>query len=79
MNSRITGTIDFHAHPLTDDYRQAVARLGIDPIEEDDFPLPAWTAEDHLAFMDAADIELPVLTAPPPHLHNRKKLLYIQA
>ena len=70
MNSRITGAIDFHAHLLTDDHRQAIARLRIDPIEEDGFPLPAWTAEDHLAFMDAADIELAVLTAPPPHLHN---------
>ena len=47
MNSRITGTIDFHAHLLTDEYRKAIARLGIDPIEEDGFPLPAWTAEDN--------------------------------
>ena len=47
MNSRITGTIDFHVHLLTDEYRKAIARLGIDPIEEDGFPLPAWTAEDN--------------------------------
>ena len=79
MNSRITGTIDFHAHLLTDEYRKAVARLGIDPIEEEGFPLPAWTAEDHLAFMDAADIELAVLTAPPPHLHNGNDALAREA
>ena len=34
-------TIDFHAHPVTDTFRQALAELGIDPIEDDGFPLSA--------------------------------------
>ena len=55
MNSKIAGTIGFHTHLLTDEYRKAIERPGIDPIEEDGFPLPAWTAEDHLAFTDPAD------------------------
>ena len=62
--------VDFHAHPVTDAFRRAMDQLGIDVIAEDGFPLPAWTAEDHLSFMDEAGIDLAVLSAPVPHLFN---------
>ena len=63
-------TIDFHAHVLTDAFRDGMAELGIDPLENDGFPLPAWDAEDHIAFMDEAGIDHAILTAPSPHIHN---------
>ncbi len=62
--------IDFHAHPVTDSFRKAMVDLGIDPIEEDGFPLPKWSAEDHLAFMEEAGIDYSVLSAPVPHIYN---------
>ena len=34
------GCTDFHTHPVTDEFRNAVTELGIDPIEEDGFPHP---------------------------------------
>jgi len=46
-----TTCIDFHAHALPQAFRNAVAELGIDPIAEDGFPLPAWSIEAHLQFM----------------------------
>ncbi len=68
MNER--KCIDFHAHPVTDTFRKAMNDLSIDPLEEDGFPLPAWSAEDHLTFMKEAKIDLTVLSAPVPHIHN---------
>lgn len=62
--------IDFHAHPVTDAFRKAMADLGIDPMEEDGFPLPKWSAEEHLAFMDEAEIDYAILSAPVPHIYN---------
>lgn len=62
--------IDFHAHPVTDAFRKAMANLGIDPMEEDGFPLPKWSAEEHLAFTDEAGIDYSVLSAPVPHIYN---------
>ena len=62
--------IDFHSHPVTDAFRKAMADLGIDPMEEDGFPLPKWSAEEHLAFMDEAGIDYTVLSAPVPHIYN---------
>ena len=61
--------IDFHTHPVTDAFRAAMSDLGIDPIEEDGFPLPKWNAEAHLAFMDEAGIDFAVLSAPVPHIY----------
>ena len=63
-------TIDFHAHALTPAFRQGMEDLGIDPLEDDGFPLPAWSAEEHIVFMDEAGIDYAVLTAPSPHIHN---------
>lgn len=62
--------VDFHAHPVTNAFRKAMDDLGIDVIAEDGFPLPAWSAEDHLRFMDEAGIDFSVLTAPVPHIYN---------
>ena len=62
--------IDFHAHPVTEAFRTAMNDLGIDPMEEDGFPLPKWTPEDHIAFMDEAGIDYAVLSAPVPHIFH---------
>ena len=62
--------IDFHAHPVTASFRKAMSDLGIDPMEEDGFPLPAWTPEAHLNFMDTAGIDYTVLSVPVPHIYN---------
>lgn len=62
--------IDFHAHCVTDAFRRAIEALGIDPIAEDGFSLPSWSAEEHLTFMDNAGIDFSVLTTPVPHIYN---------
>lgn len=48
--------IDFHTHPVTDAFRAAMKALDINPIEEDGFPLPVWSTEEQLAFMEEAGI-----------------------
>lgn len=63
-------TVDFHAHPVTEAFRESMAYLGIDPVEDDGFPLPAWSADAHLEFMREAGIDYTVLSAPAPHIHN---------
>lgn len=63
-------TIDFHAHAVTNAFRESMIDLGIDPIEEDGFPLPAWSKENHLAFMNEAGIDYSILSAPVPHIYN---------
>ena len=62
--------IDFHAHPVTPAFRQAMDDLGIDPLFEDGFPLPKWSVEDHLDFMKGAGIDYTVLSVPVPHIYN---------
>lgn len=62
--------IDFHAHPITKIFRENIELLGIDPINDDGFPLPQWTVEAHLDFMNNAGIDYTVLSVPPPHIHN---------
>lgn len=70
MNEKKYKCVDFHTHPVTEGYRSLVASLGIDPIEEDGFPLPKWSVEDQLSFMEEAGIDFSVLTAPVPHLYH---------
>lgn len=55
--------IDFHAYALLQSFRNAVAELGIDPIAEDGFPLPAWSTEAHLQFTAEALLAVPQLPA----------------
>ncbi len=62
--------VDFHAHPVTEGLRKALSSLGIDPIKEDGFPLPDWSAEKQISFMKDAGIDFSVLSAPVPHLYN---------
>lgn len=62
--------IDFHAHPITKIFRENIDFLGINPIDDDGFPLPQWTVESHLDFMNNAGINYTVLSVPPPHIHN---------
>ena len=62
--------VDFHAHPVTQSFRSAIDELGIDVIEEDGFPLPAWRAQDQLNFMEQAGIDFAVLSSPVPHIYN---------
>ena len=47
-----------------------MSELGIDVIKEDGFPLPAWSVDDQLRFMETAGIDFSVLSAPSPHLYN---------
>ncbi|MBE6122409.1 MAG: amidohydrolase [Erysipelotrichaceae bacterium] len=72
-------TIDFHAHPVTDAFRQAMTDLNIDVLADDGFPLPKWSAEDHLAFMDQAGIDFTVLSTPTPHIYNGDPVKAAQA
>lgn len=63
-------TIDFHAHPVTEEFRAGLEYLGIDPIIADGFSLPKWSEEEHLNFMKEANIDLTILSAPAPHIYN---------
>lgn len=63
-------TVDFHAHPVTETFRKCIEYLNINVMDDDGFPLPKWTPEEHIAFMDEAGIDYAVLSAPAPHIHN---------
>ena len=63
-------TIDFHAHPVNPAFRQAMEDLQIDVMADDGFPLPKWTLQEHLSFMDAAGIDFTILSAPTPHIYH---------
>lgn len=62
--------VDFHAHPVDDVFRREMEFLGLDPMAEDGFPLPDWSASAHLQFMEEAGIDYTVLSVPTPHIHN---------
>ncbi|MCF0259460.1 MAG: hypothetical protein HUJ54_06325 [Erysipelotrichaceae bacterium] len=38
-------TIDFHAHPIPEQFAKGLEELGIDPIEDDGFP--SFAGKDH--------------------------------
>lgn len=63
-------TIDFHAHPIPESFKEGLNELEIDPIEDDGFPLPEWTIESQLEFMKQAKIDYTILSLPSPHIHN---------
>ena len=63
-------TVDFHAHPVTKEFREGINKLGIDVIKEDGFPMPEWSVEAHKAFMKDADIVFTVLSPATPHIYN---------
>lgn len=56
--------IDIHSHAITDGYMAAVKAHGMEL--DEGFPIPAWSVEAHLAFMDEAGIQTAVLTMPAP-------------
>ena len=63
-------TIDFHAHAILPSYIDALKSLDIDATAEEGFPLPKWSAESHLQFMDEAGIDFTILSMATPHIFN---------
>ena len=63
--------IDFHAHAIFQSYVDALKSLGIDAQAEEGFPLPKWSAENHLQFMDAAGIDFTILSMATPHISDK--------
>ena len=62
--------IDFHAHAILPAYVEGLKKLGIDARAEEGFPLPKWSVEEHLKFMDAAGVDFTVLSMATPHIYN---------
>ena len=56
--------IDLHSHVITKGYLDYVKANGAEM--DEGFPIPAWDAEQHIAFMDKAGIQTAVLTMPAP-------------
>ena len=56
--------IDIHCHNILPEYLELLDRH--DAAMEETFPLPQWSLEKHLAFMDSAGIATSVLTMPAP-------------
>ncbi|MBQ3882429.1 MAG: amidohydrolase family protein [Bacteroidales bacterium] len=55
---------DIHSHMIPDSYLGAVKAHGMEM--DEGFPIPSWSAEAHLKFMDDAGIRTSVLTMPAP-------------
>ena len=60
----VPGQTDIHSHMITEDYMEALKAHGMEMDEK--YPIPSWSAEAHLRFMDEANIEMSVLTMPAP-------------
>ncbi|MBQ8061612.1 MAG: amidohydrolase [Bacteroidales bacterium] len=58
------GQIDLHSHMIPASYLEAVKAHGMEM--DEGFPIPSWSAEAHLKFMDEAGIRTSVLTMPAP-------------
>ena len=56
---------DIHAHMIPPVYYEALKEHGA--LLEDGFPLPVWSADEHLKFMDEADISFSLLSVSSPH------------
>ena len=56
--------VDVHTHIIIPEYMEVLRAHGAEL--EETFPLPAWDAERHIAFMDSAGIRTAVLTMPAP-------------
>lgn len=56
--------VDVHSHIVTDRYMQMLRQHGAEL--EDGYPLPEWSVERHLAFMQEAGIDRAVLSMPSP-------------
>ena len=69
-----SGKIDFHAHAILPSYIEGLKKLKIDAQAEEGFPLPKWSVEEHLKFMDDAGIDFTILSMATPHIYNGKKM-----
>ena len=58
------GQIDLHSHAITKGYLDYIKANGAEM--DEGFPIPAWDAEQHIAFMDKAGIQTAVLTITTP-------------
>ena len=56
--------VDVHSHMIPSSYLEAVKAHGMEM--DEGFPIPAWSADAHLQFMDEAGIRTSVLTMPAP-------------
>ncbi len=59
-----SGQIDVHSHMIPESYMEAVKAHGMEM--DEGFPIPAWSIEEHIKFMDEAGIRTSVLTMPAP-------------
>ncbi len=65
-----TRKVDFHSHAILPSYINGMKKLKIDAAAEEGFPLPKWSAENHLQFMSDAEIDFSILSMPTPHISN---------
>lgn len=65
--------VDFHAHAILPSYVRGMVKLSIDPVAEEGYPLPRWSAEEHLKFMADAGIDYSVLSLPTPHIFHKDR------
>lgn len=63
-NAMAQSVVDVHSHIVTDSYMQMLRQHGAEL--EDGYPLPEWSVEKHLAFMQEAGIDCSILTMPSP-------------
>jgi len=63
--NRDVNAVDVHSHLMTKPYLECLERHGA--LMEDGFPLPAWSEDGHLAFMDSLGIVTSVLTLSSPY------------
>lgn len=63
-NAMAQTVMDVHSHIVTDGYMQLLRQHGAEL--EDGYPLPEWSVEKHLAFMQEAGIDCAVLSMPSP-------------
>ena len=66
MSISIIGSaqVDVHSHMIPASYLEAVKAHGMEM--DEGFPIPSWSAEEHLSFMEEAGIRTSVLTMPAP-------------
>lgn len=62
--------VDIHSHAILPAYLQGMEALGIDPVAEEGYPLPKWSAEAHFQFMADAGIDYSILSLPTPHIYR---------
>lgn len=63
-------SIDAHAHALPQAYLDAMNELGVSGIDEDGFPTPAWSEEDHLKFVEETNQRFSILSISTPHINR---------